>query len=148
MANLVCDVRLTESPLVFLPEAAREETGAILEFRGVVRRTEDGAPLSGIRYEAHRSMAEHQLALLAAEAAQSFGLSEVVIHHRIGFARVGEASLLVRIGSRHRAEALAAMEWLVAELKQRVPIWKHPVFTASATPAAGPLASEAVVSHV
>ena len=40
----------------------------------------------------------------------------------------GEASLFVRVGSRHRAAAFQASVSVVDELKKRAPIWKHPVF--------------------
>ena len=100
-----------------------------MDFWGVVRKTEDGSEIVAIAYEAHRAMAEHQLQALAEEAARTFNLMEVRITHRLGSVPAGEASLLVRIGSRHRAAAVEATAWVVDELKKRVPIWKHPVFT-------------------
>ena len=78
-------------------------------------------------------MAEHQLRVVAEEAATNFGIMEINIQHRIGFVAVGEASLLVRAAAKHRAEAFRAGEWIVSELKKRVPIWKHPRFEAAAS---------------
>ena len=126
MVNPVCEVLLTESPLVAPDAHPGRETGAVVDFWGVVRATENGAEIAGIEYEAHRTMAEHQLQALARDAAEQFALSSISIRHRIGFVPVSEASLLVRVGSGHRAEAFAAAQWLVDELKKRVPIWKHP----------------------
>jgi molybdopterin synthase catalytic subunit len=126
MDNPVCEVSLTESPLTAPPEWRGDETGAVVDFWGVVRATEDGAEIAGIEYEAHGAMAEYQLTGLARDAAERFGLSSITIHHRIGFVAVGEASLLVRVGTGHRAEGFAAARWAVDELKKRVPIWKHP----------------------
>ncbi len=128
MAHLVCEVFLTEKPLVAPEWCGLQETGAIIDFWGIVRSDEDGTEISGIRYESHGAMAEHQLRRLAAEAAERFRAT-VQIWHRTAFVPVGEASLLVRVGSRHRAAAFAAGEWIVDELKKRVPIWKHPRFT-------------------
>jgi molybdopterin synthase catalytic subunit len=130
MAKSVCEVLLTDEPLIVPTAAAPSETGAVLDFWGIVRMTEDGATVSGIDYEAHRVMAEHQLRMLAEEADKRFQLTQITIHHRLGFVRVGEASLLVRVGSRHRAEAFRASASVVDELKKRAPIWKHPVFDA------------------
>ncbi len=127
MATNVCDVRLTDAPLALSTEIPPAETGAIVDFWGVVRRTENGASIVGIEYEAHRAMAEHQLRRVADECLQKFELNQLVVHHRTGFVPVGEASLLVRVGSRHRAEGFRASVWIVDELKQRVPIWKQPV---------------------
>ena len=126
MANPVCEVSLTDSPLTAPPKWRGNETGAVVDFWGVVRATEDGGEIAGIEYEAHSAMAEHQLARVAHDAAEQFGLSSISIRHRIGFVAVGEASLLVRVGTGHRAEGFAAAKWAVDELKKRVPIWKHP----------------------
>ncbi len=127
MANPVCEVLLSDSPLSAPPAGdAPPNTGGVVDFWGVVRQTENGDPISGIEYEAHRSMAEHQLRAIAAEAASSFPVHRLIIHHRLGFVPDGEASLFVRVGCRHRAEAFRASVWVVDELKKRAPIWKHP----------------------
>ncbi|MBA2431135.1 MAG: molybdenum cofactor biosynthesis protein MoaE [Chthoniobacterales bacterium] len=126
MATPVCEVLLTDLPLVVPAEQALVETGAVLDFWGVVRLTEEQAEIAGIEYEAHYRMAAHQLRVLAEEAMQMFQLQQISIRHRLGFVPVGEPSLLVRVGSRHRAAAFEASEWIVVALKQRVPIWKHP----------------------
>lgn len=130
MATIVCEVRLTEALLVLATDPPPAETGALVDFWGVVRATEGDAQIVGIRYEAHPEMAEHQLQRVADECAGEFDLNQLVVHHRIGFVAVGEASLLVRVGSRHRAEAFRASAWIVDQLKKRVPIWKHPVAAA------------------
>jgi molybdopterin synthase catalytic subunit len=127
MANPVCDVLLTDAPLVLAADLPPVETGAIVDFWGVVRATEGETQITGLRYEAHREMAEHQLRGVAEECIDAFELKQLLVHHRIGFVAVGEASLLVRVGSAHRAEAFRASAWIVDELKKRVPIWKHPV---------------------
>ena len=126
MATPVCEVLLTDLPLLAPDQAFAEEAGAIVDFWGVVRGTERGDRISGIEYEAHRAMAEHQLLALAHATAERFPIRMITIRHRIGFVPVGEASLLVRLGAGHRAEAFRAIEWSVDELKKRVPIWKHP----------------------
>jgi molybdopterin synthase catalytic subunit len=143
MANTVCDVLLTEAPLGLSSNVPPpSNTGAVVDFHGVVRATEDDAEIAGLRYEAHPAMAEHQLRAIADECAQRFELTQLIVHHRVGFVAAGEASLLVRVGSRHRAEAFRASAWIVDELKKRVPIWKHPVSaSAKAVAAAGAVAS-------
>jgi molybdopterin synthase catalytic subunit len=127
MANLVCDVLLTDASLILPTDVPPAETGAIVDFWGVVRATEEEGQITGLRYEANRQMAEHQLRGVAEECTETFDLKQLLVHHRIGFVAVGEASLLVRVGSAHRAEAFRASAWIVDELKKRVPIWKHPV---------------------
>ena len=129
MANVVCEISVAPAPL-----AARVSdidvggAGAFVDFWGVVRPIEDGREIEGIDYDAHREMAEHQLKRIGEQAAERFGLKLVIIHHRIGFIAVGEPSLFVRVASLHRGEGFRATQWIVDELKKKVPIWKRPAF--------------------
>jgi len=135
MANVVCEISVTQVPL-----AAQASdiggAGAVIDFWGVVRPVEDGREIEGIDYEAHREMAEHQLKRIAEQAADRFDLKLVIVHHRIGFIAVGEASLFVQVASLHRGEGFRATQWIVDELKKSVPIWKRPAFakTTGASP--------------
>ena len=130
MAISVYEVSLTESPLP-LPARGKDATaGAIVDVFGVVRALENGRPITGIEYEAHRTMAEHQMRVLAQMASQKFNAKHVFIRHRIGFVPAGEASVIVRVESEHRSAAFGASQWIMDELKRTVPIWKHPVFCA------------------
>ena len=73
-------------------------------------------------------MAEHQMNLLAEKARNDFCLTSLILRHRVGFVPVGEASLFLRVAAGHRAAAFSGSQWLIEELKQKVPIWKRPVF--------------------
>jgi len=127
MANVVCEISVTQAPL-----AARvsdiAEAGAVVDFWGVVRPVEDGREIQGIDYDAHCEMAEHQLKRIAEQATKRFGLKLVIVHHRFGFIAVGEPSLFLRVASSHRSEGFRASQWIVDELKKKVPIWKRPRF--------------------
>jgi molybdopterin synthase catalytic subunit len=128
MANPVYEVLLTEAPLKAPENDSDPAAGAIVDFWGVVPRIEDGREIEGIEYEAHRGMAEHQLRLVAQTATEKFQLKKIMVHHRIGFVRTGEASLFLRVRTQHRAAAFEASKWIVDELKEKVPIWKRPLF--------------------
>ena len=128
MAISVCEVSLTASPLD-LPESRNDPgAGAVVVFWGAVRASEDGREITGIEYEAHREMAEHQMQLVAAGALDKFEVREVFLRHRVGFVPVAQPSVVVRVTSGHRSAAFAASQWIMDELKRVVPIWKHPVF--------------------
>src|SRR3954453_2614104 len=135
MANNVCEILLTESLLGMATRNDGGDAGATVEFRGMVRRLEDGREIAGIEYEAHPEMAEYQLKRIAEQATNKFGLKRVTIHHRIGFVAVGEPSLVVAVATPHRSEGFRAAQWIVDELKKKVPIWKKPWF--SENPVAG-----------
>jgi molybdopterin synthase catalytic subunit len=128
MANFDCEILVTEAPLEAQPQNNHGDAGATVDFWGVVRGLEDGREIQGIDYEARCEMAEHQLKRIAEQAAEKFRLQVVIIHHRIGFIAVGEPSLFLRVASPHREEAFRASQWIVTELKKKVPIWKRPRF--------------------
>ena len=133
MANPVYHIVLTNDPLLAPPAEVDAACGAVAEFSGVVRQAEGEREVEGIQYEAHADMAEHQMKEIAKEAAEKFRVASVALHHRIGFVRVGEPSLWLRVTSRHRAAAFEASQWIVDELKKRVPIWKRPAFVEAAS---------------
>jgi molybdopterin synthase catalytic subunit len=144
MANFVCEVLVTEAPLDAPAQNQDAEAGAIVDFAGVVRRLENGCEIEGIEYEAHREMAEHQLRQVAEQAVEKFRVQLVIIHHRIGFIAVGEPSLFMRVASLHRNEAFRASQWIVNELKKKVPIWKKPRFKTDKQPDAAHRAAATV----
>ena len=101
--------------------------GAVIYFSGVVRGSEEGAPITAIEYEAFGKMAEHQFHLLFDELERRWPLESVRLVHRLGPVRVNEASLWVEVIAPHRGEAFAAAQWLIDEMKRVVPIWKKPL---------------------
>ena len=72
-------------------------------------------------------MADHQFRKLLVETRQRWPLKRIRVVHRLGVIAVGEPSLLVRVEAAHRVEAFAAAQFIIDELKQRVPIWKTAV---------------------
>lgn len=106
-----------------LPIAAR--CGAVVWFEGVVRNHNDGHRVSAIDYECYASMAEAELTKIIAEAKQRGPIDAILIAHRYGQLAVGEVSLVVGCTSPHRAEAFMATQYIIDQLKRRVPIWKR-----------------------
>lgn len=103
--------------------------GAVATFVGVVRDNHEGQGVSRLEYEAHEPMAEAQLERLAGAAAERWGLSAVVVEHRLGSLEIGEVSVVVGVASPHRAEALESCRWLIDTLKAEVPIFKKEFYT-------------------
>ena len=100
------------------------DMGAAVYFLGVVRGTEDGRPILALEYEAFVPMAEHQFRLLFDQAERRWPLESVRLVHRLGRVEAGETSLWVEVVAPHREEAFAACQFIVAEMKRVVPIWK------------------------
>ena len=103
------------------------DMGAVVCFVGVVRGTERTVPIRALEYESFQPMAEHQINMLLDELAERWPLESVRLVHRVGRVNAGEPSLWVEVVAPHRAEAFAACQWLIDELKRVAPIWKKPV---------------------
>ncbi|GAA5534328.1 molybdopterin converting factor subunit 1 [Deinococcus aluminii] len=121
-----CEV--VSSPLL-LSEAdrflVRPEHGAQAYFVGTVRSPNQGKRVEAIEYEGYRPMAEKVMREAAAEARARHGELRVVIQHRLGRLRPGEASILIGVASPHRRAALEACDFLIEHLKVHLPVWKH-----------------------
>lgn len=122
------DVKVTTESLSGFDPEFSDRDGALVDFFGVVRATENGRPIDGIEYQAFVEMAEIELRRIAESVQRDFSLGLVLIHHRIGFVAAGEPSLFVRVTAPHRDTAFAGCQSIIEQLKARVPIWKHPAF--------------------
>lgn len=100
------------------------DSGAWLDFYGVVRGHEGERAIEALDYEAYEPMARREIEHIMNDLAVKYRVQEVWLVHRIGRVPAGEPSLHVRVRSPHRAEALSFTGDLIDALKQSVPIWK------------------------
>jgi molybdopterin synthase catalytic subunit len=112
-------------PAEVLAQVGAPSDGAVLLFLGTVRDHADGRGVNGMRYEAYVEMAEEVLAAIAREAAAKLGTDRVAVVHRIGELDLGEVSVAIAVSSPHRAEAYDASRYVIEQIKQRLPVWKH-----------------------
>lgn len=122
-------VQLTDGPVnstVPFPGIDDREWGAQVIFEGLVREKEGDQSLQGIQYEAYSSMAEKEFHRILDEVESRWNLLALSVIHSTGPVPVGQASIRVICCSSHRAEAFEACQYLIDEMKRRVPIWKHP----------------------
>jgi molybdopterin synthase catalytic subunit len=113
------------SPALLIAEVQSPEFGAISVFAGTVRETNDGRSVSAIDYSAYTSMAQVELERILADAAEEFGVSRIVVEHRVGVLALGDVSVAIVAAHAHRAPALDATRFVIEEIKKRVPIWKR-----------------------
>ncbi len=97
-----------------------------MTFHGVVRGTEEGEVIAAIDYEANEEMAQHQFGLIFDALEKRWPVESVRLVHRLGVVPANEASLRVEIMAPHRVEAFEACQFLINEMKDKVPIWKRP----------------------
>jgi molybdopterin synthase catalytic subunit len=119
-------VEITSDPLAARGVTAAEAgAGAVVEFAGVVRGEENGSEIPGLDYEAYEAMARSEMERIARELAAAYPCRSLEVLHRIGRVPSGEASILVRIEAKHRAEAFGMLSEFMDRLKRDVPIWKR-----------------------
>jgi molybdopterin synthase catalytic subunit len=111
-------------PAVLMAEVQSREFGAISVFTGTVRDTNDGRSVTAIDYSAYTSMAESELESILDEAEERFGVSAIVVEHRVGALALGDVSVAIVAAHAHRAPALDCTRFVIEEIKKRVPIWK------------------------
>jgi molybdopterin synthase catalytic subunit len=98
--------------------------GAVASFTGMVRRENDGAPVSGLTLDHHPSLTEKVIAGIGADAARRFALTDIVIVHRHGALAPGEAIVFVAAAAAHRRPAFDAVDYVMDRLKTEAPFWK------------------------
>ncbi len=121
---------LSEDPVAAFEKALSPSTehGADLRFHGVVRDREDGRLITGIRYTHYAAMAQSELDKIGAAMAAEWPEHQAVVYHRVGYVPAGEASLLIRVQTKHSAEAFTICQEYLRRIKATVPIWKEVVF--------------------
>lgn len=124
MRTLERKIEFTREPIVVREPEADVQSGAQVEFRGVVRETEQDRKIAGLFYEAYESMARRQLGRIADELHELSPCHELLFIHRLGWVPAGEISLYVRVRAAHRQPAFTFMTRLIDRLKEDVPIWK------------------------
>ena len=108
--------------------AADSAAGAVVTFSGDVRDHAHGRDVERLEYEGHPT-AGAVIAEVAAEVALRHDVIAIAVSHRVGPLRIGDAALVAAVSAAHRGEAVAACADLVDEVKHRLPVWKHQVFS-------------------
>ncbi|NUQ33692.1 MAG: molybdenum cofactor biosynthesis protein MoaE [Planctomycetaceae bacterium] len=125
-------VEIIDSPIdtnSLAGKVSADENGAVVIFLGITRNHHEGRGVKYLEYECYRDMALAEFLRVAELAAKTHGIKHLYAVHRIGRVNIGEASLGVAASSAHRAQAFAAAQMLVDELKKDVPIWKREYFS-------------------
>lgn len=74
-------------------------------------------------------MAIREMRKLCQEATEKYcGIRRIAAAHILGDCPVGQASVILACSSPHRRESLECCEFLIDEIKARIPIWKLEVY--------------------
>ena len=120
------ELTLTHEPIAESAPQMSKDMGAVVTFHGVVRDTEEGEAIAAIDYEANEEMAQHQFDLIFNAIEERWPVGSIRLVHRLGVVPAKETALRMEIMAPHRAEAFEACQFLINEMKTKVPIWKRP----------------------
>lgn len=98
--------------------------GALATFEGRVRNHNDGKQVSRLEYEAYASLAAKTGAAVLEAARAKFEIYDCSCTHRIGLLNIGDVAVWVGVTAAHRDAAFAACQYIIDEIKYRLPIWK------------------------
>lgn len=121
-------IQITSNAIDFqniLASVNDDDCGANLLFTGTTRRTTGEQKTDFLVYECYEEMAVKEIQTLCDLAKSKWPVKKISVAHRIGKVDVGEISIALAIAGPHRKETFAAGEWLIDELKKKVPIWKQ-----------------------
>ncbi|KAI9145812.1 Molybdopterin biosynthesis MoaE [Paraphysoderma sedebokerense] len=125
-------VSISEGPLEFkkiFDQVRDDKAGAISTFSGTTRNNFNGKKVLTLHYESYVPMAKQQLQILVTETRRKYpSILNIAVSHRIGLVPVGKDSVIIAVSSPHRKEGLEAVNYLIDELKRRVPIWKKEMY--------------------
>ena len=108
---------------------SKTSIGAHNIFLGQVRADEIGDKvISAIEYTAHEDMANAQFHEIREATFDKFELSSMHIYHSLGSVSAGEICLFVFVSSARRKEVFKALEYVVEEIKAKVPIFGKEIF--------------------
>jgi molybdopterin synthase catalytic subunit len=104
--------------------AGRSDAGGIVTFTGVARELTEGRAVTMLELDAYPGFTEPAIAAMESEAKARFAVQDLLIVHRYGTIRPGEAIVFVAAAAVHRRAAFEAADYLMDQLKTRAPFWK------------------------
>jgi molybdopterin synthase catalytic subunit len=103
-----------------------QDFGASIFFTGTVRNQNNDQTVTGITYDSHDELVIKSFEEIYNEANQKLNIKDksVFIEHAKGYLTLGEISIVIAVGCKHRDEAYILSRYIIEEIKKRSPIWK------------------------
>jgi molybdopterin synthase catalytic subunit len=124
-------IKITEKPIdvhKVIETVSSLGAGAVNIFIGNVRATAHNKNVRWLEYEAYEGMAVAEIRKIIDDASHRWGLLGAAVSHRVGTLKPGETAVAVAVSAPHRKESFEACEFIINEVKAKVPIWKKEVF--------------------
>ena len=100
--------------------------GASIYFVGTVRDQNDNKKVTGITYDSHDALVIKSFEEIYKEAETRFKFKNIAvfIEYNKGYAALGDASIIIAVACKHRAQTYELSRYIIEEIKKRTPIWK------------------------
>ena len=122
MFNISIDVSELKNSL------SDRRAGALVTFEGWVRDHNEGKSVIELEYEAYDALCANEAERILCEASDKFKIIAARCAHRQGKLAIGDLAVWVGVTSVHRADAFAACQYIIDEIKTRLPIWKKETY--------------------
>lgn len=86
-----------------------------------------GQEVNYIDYQGYESMMYTQMKLIANKLRLDLDVGSIVVAHRLGKLKPGDASIAIFISAVHSREALSACQTCLEQCKKLLPVWKYEV---------------------
>ncbi|MDX1604077.1 MAG: molybdenum cofactor biosynthesis protein MoaE, partial [Salinimicrobium sediminis] len=108
---------------------SKTQIGAHNIFLGQVRAdVVDEKTVKAIEYTAYEEMANRKFHEIREAAFEKFDLTCMHIYHSLGLVKAGEICLFVFVSSPRRKTIFEALEFVVEEIKAKVPVFGKEIF--------------------
>ncbi len=111
-------------PAALTAQLADVTCGGFVSFEGWVRNHNEGRVVTRLEYEVYRPIAESEGDNIVAEAAAQFEIRGALCVHREGSLALGDIAVWVGAVAAHRGAAFEACQYIINNVKTRLPIWK------------------------
>ena len=98
--------------------------GGVVTFEGRVRNHNENKDVKSLEYEVYPQLALTEGKKIVDEAIAKFDIRDAYCVHREGHLQIGDMAVWTMAASDHREQAFLACQYIIDEVKARVPIWK------------------------
>ena len=100
--------------------------GASIFFTGTVRNINENKKVTGITYDAHDELVIKSFEEIYKETDEKLNIKDkaIFIEHIKGYVDLGEITIIIAVGCKHRDQAYVLSRYIIEEIKKRSPIWK------------------------
>ena len=105
---------------------ASSKFGASIFFLGTVRDVNENKKVIGITYDSHDKLVIKSFEEIYKEVNEKLNIKDkaVFIEHIKGYVGLGEVSIIIAVGCKHRDQAYILSRYIIEEIKKKSPIWK------------------------